>query len=243
MKTMIFNKYNMELELVPPGCHRRNAAEVAIRNFKAHFLSILAGTDPDFQMQLWDRLLPQAKITLNLLRQANANPKLSAYAYLNGPFDYNKMPLAPMGSKVQIHEKTDNRGTWAYHSVDGWYLYTSSEHYHIHNCHVKATRSEQLSDTVQFQVKDITNPTVTHAVKLVNAIVTCINAVRNFGNSKNENDIHDLDQLLEMTKRIVKRNEDRATEEATEPSNTPLDKPAPDTDPFRWTTHGPCNVS
>ena len=177
MKKLIRNKYKMELELVPPGCHRQNAAEVAICNFKAHFLSIIAGTNPDFQLQLWDCLLPQAEITLNLLRQANANPKLSAYAYLNGPFDYNKMPSAPMGCKVQIHEKSDNRGTWAYHSVDGWYLYTSSEQYRTHNCHVKATRSERLSDTVQFQHKDITNPTVTHADKLVNAIATCINTI------------------------------------------------------------------
>ena len=40
MKDLITTKYHMEYELVPPGCHRRNAAEVAIRNFKAHFLSI-----------------------------------------------------------------------------------------------------------------------------------------------------------------------------------------------------------
>jgi hypothetical protein len=30
MKTFIKNKYKMAMELVPPGCHRRNAAEVAI---------------------------------------------------------------------------------------------------------------------------------------------------------------------------------------------------------------------
>ena len=40
-KNMIRNKYNMELELVPPGCHRQNSAEVAIRNFKAHFFVFL----------------------------------------------------------------------------------------------------------------------------------------------------------------------------------------------------------
>ena len=57
MKDMIRDDYDMELELVPPGCHRRNAAEVAIRNFKAHFLSILAGTADDFPLALWDRLL------------------------------------------------------------------------------------------------------------------------------------------------------------------------------------------
>ena len=52
MKNMIRDEYKMELELVPPGCHRRNAAEVAIRNFKAHFLSILAGTADDFPLAL-----------------------------------------------------------------------------------------------------------------------------------------------------------------------------------------------
>ena len=30
MKDVIRNEYKMEMELVPPGCHRRNAAEVAI---------------------------------------------------------------------------------------------------------------------------------------------------------------------------------------------------------------------
>ena len=122
MKEHIRKDWKLELELVPPGCHRRNAAEVAIRNFKNHFLSILAGVADDFPLSLWDRLLPQTEVTLNLIRQSNATPKVSAYAHLNGPFDYNKMPLAPLGCKAQVHEKPDNRGTWAYHSVDGWYL-------------------------------------------------------------------------------------------------------------------------
>ena len=37
-----------KLELVPPGCHRRNIAEVAIKAFKQHFLCILAGLRDDF---------------------------------------------------------------------------------------------------------------------------------------------------------------------------------------------------
>ena len=48
MKSVIRDEYQMEMELLPPGCHRRNAAEVAIRNFKSHFLSVLAGTADDF---------------------------------------------------------------------------------------------------------------------------------------------------------------------------------------------------
>ena len=42
MKNVIHNECGIKMELVPPGFHRRNAAEVAIRNFKAHFLSVLA---------------------------------------------------------------------------------------------------------------------------------------------------------------------------------------------------------
>ncbi len=95
------------MELVPPVCHRQNAAEVALCNFKSHFLSILVGVADDFPQNLWDRLLLQTEITLNLIRQSNATPTVSAYAHLSGPFDYNKMPLAPMGCEAQIHEKTD----------------------------------------------------------------------------------------------------------------------------------------
>ena len=92
------------------------------------------------------------------------------YTHLSGPFDYNKMPLAPMGCAVQVHEKTDKRGTWAYHSVDGWYLATSPEHYCTHRCHITSTRSERFTDTVKFSHKKITRPTVTHADKAMTAI-------------------------------------------------------------------------
>jgi hypothetical protein len=92
--------------------------EVAIRNFKAHFLSILAGVSDDFPPSLWDQLLPQNKTIINLIQQSNATPNVSAYAHLSGPFDYNKMPLTLMRCNVQVHEKTDKHGTWAFHSVD-----------------------------------------------------------------------------------------------------------------------------
>ena len=112
MKEVIREKYKMEMELVPPGCHRRIAAEVAIRNFKAQFLSVLAGVADHSPLTFWDRLLQQIEITLNILRQSNATPTVSAYAHISRPFNYHKMPLAPMGCAAQIHNKTDNRGTW-----------------------------------------------------------------------------------------------------------------------------------
>ena len=192
MKRLITDEYHMKYELVPPGCHRRNAAEVAIRNFKAHFLSILAGVDDDFPLYLWDKLLPQAEITINLLRQSNATPTVSAYAHLNGPFDYNKMPLAPLGCKVQVHEKADQRGTWSFHSVDGWCIATSPEHYRTHRCHIKSTRSDRLSDTVQSMHKHITNPSLTQADKLMNAISAASNALRGLPNHESDAQVNQL---------------------------------------------------
>ena len=137
----------MQLELVAPGCYQCNAAELAIQNFKAHFLSILAGVADDFPLCLWDHLLPQTEIMLNLVQQSNATPTVPEYAHLSGPFDYNKMHLATMGCGAQVHEKTNNHSTWLFHSVGGWYLYTSPEKYQTHACHIKWMRSEWLTDT------------------------------------------------------------------------------------------------
>jgi hypothetical protein len=63
-----FTTNDVYYQLVPPDCHRRNAAERAIRTFKEHFVAGLSSVDPAFLLQLWDRLLTQAEITLNLLR-------------------------------------------------------------------------------------------------------------------------------------------------------------------------------
>eukprot|EP00956_Cyclotella_meneghiniana_P005003 scaffold6172_cov42-Cyclotella_meneghiniana.AAC.9 len=169
--------------------------EVAIRNFNVHFLSVLAGTADNFPPSLWDKLLSQSEITLNLLRQSNATPTISAYAHINGLFDYNKMPLAPMGCEVQVHEKTDKRGSWAYHSVDGWYLNTSPEHYRVHNCYIKNTKNTRLSDTVQFQHKSITNPEITPLDKLMRAIANCKAALQGLlDGDKSNQQINELKQ-------------------------------------------------
>jgi hypothetical protein len=58
----------IDFQPVPPHIHRRNAAERAIRTFKNHFIAGLCSTDATFPLHLWDRLLPQAMISLNLLR-------------------------------------------------------------------------------------------------------------------------------------------------------------------------------
>ena len=131
---------------------------------------------------MWDKILPQVFLTLNLLRQSNVAPTVSAYAYINGPFDYNAMPLAPMGCAAQIYESTNRRKTWVENSIDGWYLRTSTEHYRSHLVHVKKTRSERITDTVWFKHKYITQPKVTpvnHIVKAINDLTCALKGRKN----------------------------------------------------------------
>lgn len=47
----------------------------------------------------------QTILTLTLLCQSNLAPKISSCAYHNGPFDYIRVPLAPLGCTLQIHVK------------------------------------------------------------------------------------------------------------------------------------------
>jgi hypothetical protein len=167
----------------------------------------LAGVADDFPQNLWDHLLPQTEITLNLIWQSNAMPTVSAYAHLSGPFDYNKMPLAPMGCEAQIHEKTNKQGTWAYHSVDGWYLFTSPEHMCTHTCYVKATKSECHLDTVHFKHKNITNPTITHANKVMQALAECVKTITGAMGGTTAQEAKDLQRIVKATWAALHKND------------------------------------
>jgi hypothetical protein len=110
-----FTVNDIAYQLVPHHCHRRNSAERAIMTFKEHFVEGLSSVDPAFPLHLWDRLLPQAEITLNLLRTSRLHPQLSAAAHFHGLVDYNKTALAPPGCKIIAHEKPGKRRTWDPH--------------------------------------------------------------------------------------------------------------------------------
>ena len=159
----------MEYQLIPPHIHRRNASERAIHTFKNHFIAGLANTDPNFPLSNWCRLLPQAELTLNLLRASRLNPKLSAYAQLEGTFDFTRTPLAPPGTRVIIHEKPTNRQTLAPHGTDGWYLGPALNHYQCYRVWVPRTHAERIVDTISFFPKAVALPELTHKDAVIQA--------------------------------------------------------------------------
>jgi hypothetical protein len=95
---------NITFQLVPTYSHIRNSAQRAIIKFKDHLIAGLCSTDKSFPMHMWDRLLPQEVITLNMSRTSRINPKLSASTHIDGQYDFNRAPLAPPGTRIIANE-------------------------------------------------------------------------------------------------------------------------------------------
>jgi hypothetical protein len=104
--------------------------------------------------------MPQADITLNLLRSSRRQPKLSAYACLNGNFDFNQSPLAPPGTRVVVHVTTDQRPSMAPHGVDGWYVGPSLDHYRCFKCYIPSTFGVRDALTVDWFPHSVPFPKV-----------------------------------------------------------------------------------
>ena len=92
-------------QLFPTNYHRINSVDCAITTFRDHLIDGISSADSNFPIHLWDRIIPQAKKILNMIRQS----KLSADAQLHAVHNCNKEPLAPPGTNVLIHDTSENR--------------------------------------------------------------------------------------------------------------------------------------
>ena len=120
------------IQLVEPGNHRVNAEQMGVKTGKYHLISILATVAISIPLHRWCQYLPQLYMTLNMLRTCRRDPTISAYKALNGPFDYNKTPLAPLGSPAVIYDDPTTRNNFAPHCTDATASqkqYTNSTYY------------------------------------------------------------------------------------------------------------------
>ncbi len=120
-----------------------------LSKFKDAFIAALATTDREFPLQLWDRLAPQVQDTLNLLRASRINPNISAYEALNGPYNWDRYPLAPPGCNAIIYKAPAVRGSWASRGTDAWYLGPSADHYQCNIYYVPEKRAYRISRSAE----------------------------------------------------------------------------------------------
>ena len=129
-------------------------------------------------MYLWDEFLPQAFITLNLLRTSRTCPKVSAYAHIHGTFDFDRTPLAPPGVRALIYNNPDHRVSYGVHGDEAFYLGLSLEHYPCYRFFVPSTGGTRVCATAQFFPIDVAGPTLSATTKVLVAANNLVNALK-----------------------------------------------------------------
>ena len=114
-------------------------------------------------MNLWCQAIPQAERQILLLRQSNVSPKISAYAHVYGPHNYDATPFVPIRMESLVHDKPRRQKTFAEHCQKGYVPGTSFEHYHAWTMWMKASCTTRVLATVFHKHKYISNPTVSVA--------------------------------------------------------------------------------
>jgi len=159
LQTFFRDEAKVEAQYVPPSTHRRNRAERAIRDWKAHFIAGLDSVDKDFLMYLWCELLEQAELTLNHLRHYHLNPLISAHEGIHGTkFDFLAHPIHPPGTKILVLDPVTTRESWAPHGLSGFYLGPALLHYRSFRVFISSTKGFRISDSLSWHPEKIRLP-------------------------------------------------------------------------------------
>ena len=146
-----FKQKKIELNLVPPGNHRANPSERGVRTAKNHIIATFATADKQFPLKLWGKCMEQIEITLALTRECPSNPRISTYEALHGhKYNFDGKPMAPVGTRVIIHNKSSERNTWGAHGQGGWYVGPALSHYRCFKVVPNATGIPRVTDTLEF---------------------------------------------------------------------------------------------
>eukprot|EP00804_Cyclotella_cryptica_P000090 CCRYP_013749-RA/>CCRYP_013749-RA protein AED:0.16 eAED:0.11 QI:0/0/0/1/0/0/3/0/1031 len=171
------------IQLVNPDDHRVNAAERAIQTWKEHWLSGMGTLDPTCPIQLWCQFIEQGQDTLNLLCVSSVNPKLLAYAVLEGQFNFDKTPLAPVGTRALILLDPSTRKMWQNHALDAWYVGPAKKHYQNYCFFIPSTKGYHTSGSAKFFPKHTKMPAIEPGDTIRLAAQDLITAIRTVSNA------------------------------------------------------------
>jgi hypothetical protein len=152
-------------------------------------------------------------------------------------FDYNRTPLAPIGTKTVVHLRTTQKGhtTFGDHGVIGSTIGPAMDHYRHWDFYMPKTRATRVSDTVVFLPEKYSMPTTASADRASTALEELTEALKNpaaakpFLNTGNK-----LNAAIEALTEIL------AANQGTTPSNSETVQP-PRVDPTRAVSTGVTN--
>ncbi len=75
-------------------------------------------------------------------------------------FDYNKTPIAPLGTKGLVYDDPAVRASWAPHGTDAYYVGVALKHYRCMHFFIPATRRYCIADTWRLYPSHCATPTI-----------------------------------------------------------------------------------
>ncbi len=171
-------KNRAKIQLVNLDDHRVNAAERVIQTWKNHWLAGLGMLDPNCPLQLWCQFIEQGQDIRNMLRTSRINNKLSAYVILDGQFEFDKTPLAPVGTKALVFLDPKKRTSWSTHAVDAWYVGPAKQHYQNFKFYIPEMRGYRIANTARFFPQHCKQPAIEPGDSIRLAAQDLISALR-----------------------------------------------------------------
>ena len=137
-----------------------------------------------------------------MLQRSRINPKLSAHDQVFSTFNYQRTPLAPLGTKVIIHKRPDQRKIWDKHGLLGFLVNRAKDHFRSHQVTVTKIGATRVSDAIELLLTKNTMPKTSSNDQINEAFEEIADALNNtklkegFLNGNKENEI--LNDLVEM---------------------------------------------
>ena len=115
--------------------------------------------------------------------------------------------MAPLGTRVIVHEKPENRTSWGHNGTPGWYIHLYLDHYRCMQCYMTATGIVRINDTLQYTPREFSLSKTTTEEYLQQDIGDIIAIEKNppktipllsYGNAT-ENMINQIAQILHIS--------------------------------------------
>jgi len=93
------------------------------------------------------------------------------------PFDFNKTSLGPVGCRVLIHAKPATRRSWDFRAKNGFYIGPAMDSYRCFKLVNADTKSQVISDTVEFRHSYLSVPAPTTEDKIIHGFQVVADAL------------------------------------------------------------------
>jgi len=162
-------KHGKEINICPPYVHRMNKAEAAIDHVRSVIISMLAGTDVNFERENWDLVLLQAEDLINLMREGREGK--SAYeTFYKRKYQWDEHPMGIFGCAVEAWVPKKLRTTLSPKTKRAFYICAAKDHYRCVKILVPGDKELIVSDNIVWFPSVIKIPGKTRLAEMTEAL-------------------------------------------------------------------------